>query len=106
LCGAASTGSPPPAPRRSPRKIDSNIVERANRPLALGRTNHLFAGSDGGAERWAVLASLIETCKLNGVDPQACLADVIGRIVQGHPQSGIDALLPWNHRSESVTLGA
>lgn len=87
-------------------EIDSNVVERAIRPLALGRKNHLFAGSDGGAEHWAVLASLIETCKLNGVDPQAYLADVISRIVEGHSQSDIDALLPWNHAQESATLAA
>ena len=87
-------------------EIDSNVVERAIRPLALGRKNHLFAGSDGGAEHWAVLASLTQTCKLNGVDPQAWLTDVIGRIVQGHPQSDIDALLPWNHAPESATLAA
>ena len=87
-------------------EIDSNVVERAIRPLALGRKNHLFAGSDGGAEHWAVLASLIETCKLNGVDPQSYLADVISRIVQGHPQSDIDQLLPWNLGRESATLAA
>ena len=52
---------------------------------------------------WAVLASLIETCKLNGVDPQAYLADVTSRIVQGHPNSGLDALLPWAYRSEAAT---
>jgi transposase len=52
-------------------EIDSNVVERAIRPIALGRKNHLFAGSDGGGEHWAVIASLIETCKMNDVDPQA-----------------------------------
>ena len=57
-------------------EIDSNVVERAIRPIALNRKNALFAGSDGGAEHWAVIASLIETCKLNGVDPHAYLADV------------------------------
>jgi transposase len=87
-------------------EIDSNIVERAIRPRALGRKNHLFAGSDGGAEHWAVLASLIETCKLNDVDPEAYLGDVITRIVQGHPQSDIDQLLPWNHAKGSATLAA
>ncbi len=76
-------------------EIDSNVVERAIRPIALNRKNALFAGSDGGAEHWAVVASLVETCKLNGVDPQAYLADVIARIVAGHPQSQIDDLLPW-----------
>jgi transposase len=87
-------------------EIDSNVVERAIRPLALGRKNHLFAGSDGGAEHWAVLASLIETCKLNGVDPQAYLADVIRRIVQGHPMSRLDELLPWKACQDSATLAS
>jgi transposase len=76
-------------------EIDSNVVERSIRPIALNRKNALFAGSDGGAEHWAVLASLIETCKLNQVDPEAYLADVITRIVQGHPNSRLDELLPW-----------
>lgn len=78
-------------------EIDSNAVERAIRPLALTRKNALFAGSDGGAEHWAAIASLIETCKLNGVEPFAYLADVITRIVQGHPQSRLDELLPWTY---------
>jgi transposase len=76
-------------------EIDSNVVERAIRPLALNRKNALFAGSDNGAAHWAVIASLIETCKLNRVEPQAYLADVITRIVEGHPQSRLDELLPW-----------
>lgn len=76
-------------------EIDSNVVERAIRPIALNRKNALFAGSDGGAEHWATIASLIETCKLNGVEPHTYLADVIARIVEGHPQSQIDDLLPW-----------
>jgi transposase len=76
-------------------EIDNNVVERSIRPLALTRKNALFAGSDGGAEHWATIASLIETCKLTGVDPQAYLADVITRIVNGHPQNRLDELLPW-----------
>ncbi len=76
-------------------EIDSNTVERSIRPIALTRKNALFAGSDGGAEHWAVVASLIETCKLNAVDPQAYLKDTITRIVEGHPQSQIETLLPW-----------
>ena len=76
-------------------EIDSNTVERAIRPIALNRKNALFAGSDGGGEHWAVIASLVETCKLNGVEPQAYLADVITRIVNGHPQRRLDELLPW-----------
>jgi transposase len=78
-------------------EIDSNVVERSIRPIALNRKNALFAGSDGGGEHWAVIASLIETCKLNGVDPYAYLADVISKIVNGHPNSRIDELLPWTY---------
>lgn len=76
-------------------ELDNNIVERSIRPLALTRKNALFAGSDGGAEHWAVIASLVETCKLNGIDPQAYLTDIISRIVEGHPNSRIDELMPW-----------
>jgi transposase len=75
--------------------IDSNVVERTIRPIALNRKNALFAGSDGGGDHWAVIASLIETCKLIGVEPHAYLADVITRIVNRHPNSKIDDLLPW-----------
>src|ERR1700722_866077 len=66
-------------------EIDSNVVERSIRPIALNRKNALFAGSDGGGEHWAIIASLIATCKLNGVDPYAYLADVISKIVNSHP---------------------
>lgn len=76
-------------------EIDSNVVERSIRPIALNRKNALFAGSDGGGENWATVASLIETCKLCGVEPLAYLTDVIARIANGHPQSRIDELLPW-----------
>lgn len=78
-------------------EIDSNVVERAIRPLVLTRKNALFAGSDGGAEHCAVIASLIETCKLVSVEPRAYLADVITSIVEGHPNRRIDELLPWAH---------
>jgi transposase len=80
-------------------EIDSNAVERAIRPIALNRKNALFAGSDGGGEHWAIIASLIETCKLSGVEPQAYLADIITRIVNGHPNSQIDDLLPWAYHA-------
>src|SRR5262249_49148228 len=79
-------------------EIDSNVVERTIRPLALTRKNALFAGSDAGAEHWAVIASLIETCKLNAVEPYHYIADVITRIVDGHPQSRLDELLPWAYK--------
>jgi hypothetical protein len=87
-------GRPLPLPRRRPLEIDSNTVERPIRPIALNRKNALFAGSDGGAEHWAVIASLIETCKLNNVEPLGYLVGVLTRI-DGHPNSGIDDLLPW-----------
>lgn len=77
-------------------EIDSNSVERTIRPIALNRKNALFAGHDAGARNWAVIASLIETCKLNGIDPHAWLAETIRAIVQGHKQNRIDELLPWN----------
>lgn len=76
-------------------EIDTNVVERSIRPIALNCKNALFAGSDGGAEQWAVIASLVETAKLNAVEPQSYLVDVIARIVQGDPQSQVDDLLQW-----------
>ena len=63
--------------------------------MALNRKNALFAGSDGGGDNWAVIATLIENCKISGVDPDAYLADVLAKIVNGHPNSAIDDLLPW-----------
>jgi hypothetical protein len=64
--------------------------------VALGRKNHLFAGSDGGAERWATVSSLITTAKLNDVEPFAYLRDVLQRMVNGHKSNRLDDLLPWN----------
>ena len=80
--------------------IDSNVVERSIRPIALNRKNALFAGSDGGGEHCAIIASLIETCKLCAVEPHAYLADVITKIVNAHPNSKIDDLLPWAYLAE------
>ena len=77
-------------------ELDNNPVERAIRPVALGRKNHLFAGSDGGAERWATVCSLIATARLNDVEPYAYLSDVLRRMTDGHPMSRLDDLLPWN----------
>ncbi len=77
-------------------ELDTNIVERAIRPIALGRKNALFAGSDGGARHWAIVASLVATAKLNGVEPFAYLKDVLERIVSGRTKSNrLDTLLPW-----------
>lgn len=76
-------------------EVDSNTVERSIRPLALNRKNALFAGSDGGGDNWAVIATLIENCKLSAVDPYAYLAEVLAKIINGHPNKDIDDLLPW-----------
>jgi transposase len=76
-------------------EMDSNPVERAMRPIALTRRNALFAGHDAGATHWACVASLIESCKLNGVDPQAYLTDVLTRLVNLWPKSRIEELMPW-----------
>jgi transposase len=85
-------------------EMDTNIVERSIRPIALNRKNALFAGSDGGGENWAILASLIETCKLSRVDPQAYLAHTLTKIVSGHLNSQIDDLLPWAYATQDEPL--
>jgi transposase len=76
-------------------EIDNSAAERALRGVALGRNNYLFMGSDEGGERAASLYSLVETAKLNGLDPQAYLREVLTRIAE-HPINRIDELLPWN----------
>ena len=76
-------------------EIDNLIAERALRPVALSRRNYLFAGSDHGGQRAAVLYSLIQTAKMNGLDPEAYLRHVLGRIAT-HPINRIEELLPWN----------
>ena len=78
-------------------EMDNNTVERTIRPIALNRKNALFAGHETGAQNWAALASLIETCKLNAIEPHAWLTGTLTAIVNGHKQSDIDALLPWNY---------
>lgn len=81
-------------------ELDNNAVERTIRPIALSRKNALFAGHDAGAENWALIASLIETCKLNAVDPYAWLAATLHAIVADHKQSRINDLLPWNYAAK------
>jgi transposase len=76
-------------------EIDNSAAERALRGVALGRSNYLFMGSDDGGERAASLYSLVETAKLNGLDPEGYLRDVLERIAE-HPINRIDELLPWN----------
>ena len=85
-------------------EIDSNTVERSIRPLALSRKNALFGYKDAGGERWATLASLVETCKLNNVDPQAWMTDVLTRLAHGHQMSEIDGLLPWRWAASQQPL--
>jgi len=85
--------------------LDTNTVERAIRPLALTRKNSLFAGSEGGAEHWAVLASLIAICKLNDVEPQAYIEYFITMLVGGHLQSRIDEV-PWAYAPGPVAAAA
>ena len=81
-------------------ELDNNAVERTIRPIALNRKNALFAGHDAGAENWGIIASLIETAKLNGINPQAYLMETLHAIVGGHKQSQIENLLPWNYTAE------
>ena len=77
-------------------EMDTNFVENRIRPVKLTAKNALFAGHDQGAAAWGRIASLIETCKTNGVEPYASLKSTLEKIVPGHPQSRIHELLPWN----------
>jgi transposase len=83
-------------------EIDSNTVERSIRGLALNRKNALFAGHDLGAENWARIASLVETCKLNAVDPLAWMTNVLTKLVNLWPASRIDQLMPWAYAAKSA----
>src|SRR5215470_6904121 len=76
-------------------EMDSNTVERSIRGLTLNRKNALFAGSDEGAANWAAIASLIETAKLNNVNPHAWLADTLTKLVNRWPATRIEELMPW-----------
>jgi transposase len=80
-------------------EIDNTIAERSIRGMGIGRRNFLFFGSDSGGERAAIIYSLVETCKLNNIDPQRYLQYVLERIAD-HPVNRIDELLPWNVASK------
>ena len=82
-------------------EIDSNPVENLIRPIALNRKNALFAGHDEGGKAWGRIASLIETAKINGVEPFAYLTATLEAIARGHPASRIDDLMPWAFRPAS-----
>jgi transposase len=84
-------------------ELDTNTVERAMRPVALGRKNALFAGADSGGEHWALVATLIQTAKLNKLDPLAWLTDVLERIVSGQTKRNeLHTLLPWNWKAAAA----
>jgi hypothetical protein len=82
-------------------ELDNNTAERSIRAIAVGRKNWLFAGSEGGGKAAAIAYTLIETAKLNGVDPQAWLTDTLSRIAD-HKINKIDQLLPWQYAQASV----
>jgi hypothetical protein len=86
-------------------ELDTNPVENQTRPIALTRKNALFAGNETGAENWAMLASLVATCKLAGVTPVDYLAFTLRAILDGHPKSRIEDLMPWRYALPS-TLAA
>ncbi|HHX89850.1 MAG TPA: IS66 family transposase, partial [Paracoccus sp.] len=80
--------------------IDSNLVENAIRSPAMNRRNALFAGHDEGGRNWARFASLIGTCKMNGVEPYAYLRDLLTKLASGHLARDIDALMPWAYAQQ------
>jgi len=82
-------------------ELDNNAAERSMRPIALGRKNYLFMGSEGGGKSAAIAYTLIETAKLNGVDPQAWLTDTLARIAD-HKITKLDELLPWRYAEASA----
>ncbi len=79
--------------------IDNNLSERLLRGIAVTRKNFLFVGSDAGGQRAAIIYTIAETAKLNGLDPEAYIADVLDRLAHGHPISRLDELLPWNFKA-------
>ena len=82
-------------------EIDNNIAENAIRAVALGRKNYLFAGSDAGGERAASMYTIMQTAKLNAVNPEAYLRDTLGKIAEGHPINRINQLMPWQSSTSS-----
>jgi len=83
-------------------EADNNIAENAMRKIALGRKNYLFAGSDSGGERAASIYTIVASAKLNGINPETYLKDILTRIAEGHPINRIDALLPWRITSTTA----
>jgi transposase len=85
--------------------LSNNAAERGLRGIALGRKSWLFCGSDRGGQRAAAMYSLVITCKMNGVDPRAWLADVLARIA-AHPAHKLNELLPWSWKLQAGILSA
>lgn len=83
-------------------EIHSNIVERAIRPQTITRKNSLFAGSEGGGNSWATIATPLQAAKMNDVDPLAWLTHTLLRIAKGWPAQDIEALMPWNFKPDVV----
>jgi len=82
---------------------DTNTVERSIRPIAIGKKNSLFSGDEGGGETWAILSSLLNTAKLNGLDPEAYLTDVLERMVSGRTTNDrLHELLAWNWKPQAA----
>jgi transposase len=86
--------------------IDNNVAERALRGIAITRKNFLFLGSEAGGERAAILYTVLESAKLNGLDPEAYLADLIDRMARGHPINHLGELLPWNWQRQPARMAA
>jgi hypothetical protein len=86
--------------------IDNNVAERALRGIAIARKNFLFLGSEAGGERAAILYTVLESAKLNGLDPETYLADVIDRMARGHPINRLAELLPWNWQRQPARMAA
>ena len=86
--------------------IDNNPAERSLRGIALTRKNFLFLGSEAGGTRAAILYSVLESAKLNGLDPEAYLAGVIAAMAAGHPITRLDELLPWNWAPQPHRMAA
>jgi hypothetical protein len=85
--------------------IDNNLAERLLRGIALTRKNFLFLGSDAGGDRAAIIYTVAETAKLNGLDPEAYIAAVLDRLARGHTIDRLDELLPWNFKRTAVAAG-
>ena len=82
-------------------EADNNCAERAMKPIAIGRKNFLFVGSEGGGKSAAIAYTLIETAKMNRIDPQAWLTDVLGRFAD-HKITRLDELLPWHYAATAA----